>query len=79
MKKILSLLAVILLSLGLTSCKYDFKEVYRYPCQDPANWETPECTYPDCEGFGTCTKDVMRGTSLYDEDTEYQDASVAKK
>jgi len=79
MKKILSLLAVILLSLGLTSCKYDFKEVYRYPCQDPANWETPECTYPECEGFGICTKDVMRGTSLFDEDTEYQDASVAKK
>lgn len=78
MKKILSLLAVILLSLGLTSCKYDFKEVYRYPCQDPANWETPDCTYPKCEAFGVCTKDVMRGTSLYDEDTEYQDASTTE-
>lgn len=78
MKKILSLLAVILLSLGLTSCKYNFKEVYRYPCQDPANWETPDCTYPKCEGFGICTKDVMRGTPLYDEDTEYQDASTTK-
>ena len=64
---------------GLTGCKYDFKEVYRYPCQDPANWETPDCTYPQCEGFGICTKDVMRGTPLYDEDTEYNDASVAKK
>ena len=64
---------------GLTGCKYDFKEVYRYPCQDPANWETPECQPPNCEGYGICTKDVMRGTPLYDEDTEYNDASVAKK
>ena len=64
----------------LTGCgKYDFKEVYRYPCQDPANWDTPDCQPPNCEGFGICTKDVMRGTPLYDEDTEYEDASVVKK
>lgn len=72
MKKILPLLVAGLLSLVLTSCgKYDFKEVYRYPCQDPANWESPECLPPDCEAFGICTKDVMRGTPLYDEEAEY--------
>ena len=71
MKKVLSLLAVMFLSLGLTSCKYDFKEVYRYPCQDPANWESPDCLPPNCEAFGICTKDVMRGTPLYDEEAEY--------
>jgi len=64
----------------LTGCgKYDFKEVYRYPCQDPANWETPDCQPPNCEAFGICTKDVMRGTPLYDEDSEYEDASSPNK
>jgi len=65
----------LVLCLALTGCgKYDFKEVYRYPCQDPANWETPDCLPPNCEGFGICTKDVMKGTPLYDEDSEYENA-----
>jgi len=36
----------------LTSCGYQGQ--YRYPCQDPANWETPECKPPVCEVLGTC-------------------------
>ena len=74
-------LPLILISLVLlTGCsKYDFKEVYRYPCQDPANWETPECQPPNCEAFGICTKDVMRGTPLYDEDSEYENAPSTNK
>lgn len=28
---------------------------YRYPCQDPANQATPECTPPECVADGTCT------------------------
>jgi hypothetical protein len=64
----------------LTGCgKYDFKEVYRYSCQDPANWETPDCQPPNCEAFGICTKDVMRGTPLYDEDSEYENAPSTNK
>ena len=77
MKKLLPLLAVIVVSLTLTGCgKYDFKEVYRYPCQDPANWESPDCLPPNCEAFGICTKDVMRGTPLYDEEAEYLGATA---
>ena len=72
MKKLLPLLAVIILSITLTGCgKYTFEDVYRYPCQDPANWETPDCTPPNCEAYGVCTKDVMKGTPLYDEEAEY--------
>lgn len=77
-KRVIAICLTGLCLVSLTGCKYDFKEVYRYPCQDPANWETPDCTYPNCEGFGICTKDVMKGTSLFDEDTEYQDASTTK-
>ena len=74
------LVVVSLCALLLTGCgKYDFKEVYRYPCQDPANWEKPECQPPNCEAFGICTKDVMKGTPLYDEDSEYENAPSANK
>lgn len=32
------------------------EDVYRYPCMDPANWETEECEPPACEAMGLCTK-----------------------
>lgn len=32
------------------------EDVYRYPCMDPANWETEECQPPACEAMGLCTK-----------------------
>jgi hypothetical protein len=71
---------VALCALMLTGCgKYNFKEVYRYPCQDPANWESPDCQPPNCEAFGICTKDVMRGTPLYDEEAEYENAPSTNK
>lgn len=41
----------------LSGCGYDGH--YRYPCQDPANWEKAECNPPICEATGTCTKDVI--------------------
>jgi len=77
MKKLLPLLAVTVLALTLTSCgKYTFEDIYRYPCQDPANWESPDCQPPNCEAFGVCTKDVMKGTPLYDEEDEYYGEAI---
>jgi hypothetical protein len=77
MKKLLPLLAVTVLALTLTSCgKYTFEDIYRYPCQDPANWESPDCQPPNCEAFGICTKDVMKGTPLYDEEDEYYGEAI---
>jgi hypothetical protein len=77
MKKLLSLLAVTVLALMLTGCgKYTFEDVYRYPCQDPANWESPDCQPPNCEAYGVCTKDVMKGTPLYDEEAEYNGEAI---
>ena len=29
---------------------------YRYPCQDPENWNSPQCNPPLCEASSTCTK-----------------------
>lgn len=52
-----SLFLSIILALTLTGCGYDGH--YRYPCQDPANWEAPECNPPLCEATGMCTKDLI--------------------
>ena len=61
-------LSIAVLCLALTGCgKYDFEEIYRYPCQDPANWEKAECQPPVCEASGTCTKDIMGGTPVNEE------------
>ena len=55
MKKSKLFLAGALL-LSLTSCGYDGS--YRYPCQDPANWEKAECKPPVCTATGTCPEDL---------------------
>jgi hypothetical protein len=56
-------LAVMLsVMLSLTGCGYN--GTYRYPCQDPANWETKECKPPVCLATQTCTVDVLPGLEL---------------
>lgn len=32
---------------------------YRYPCQDPANWDKKECNNEICNAEGSCTDDVL--------------------
>ena len=34
------------------------EERYRYPCQDPENWENKECKKPFCSANGTCPEDL---------------------
>jgi hypothetical protein len=31
---------------------------YRYPCQDPANWSSPECQPPICLRTKNCASDL---------------------
>lgn len=52
MKKLLLLSFVIV---GLTGC---VEERYRYPCQDPHNWDKEECKKPFCSANGTCPEDL---------------------
>jgi hypothetical protein len=40
----------------LSGCGY--QGFYRYPCQDPANWEMAECKPPVCEVNKICPKDL---------------------
>jgi hypothetical protein len=58
------LLGLALAALILSGCGYDGH--YRYPCQDPANWESAECNPPACEVTGTCSKDIV-GQEVWDE------------
>lgn len=34
------------------------KEGYRYPCQDPENWNEKYCKKPYCSANGTCPEDL---------------------
>ena len=36
------------------------EDTYRYPCQDPANKDNPECNRPACEADGFCY-DTLNG------------------
>jgi hypothetical protein len=57
MKKLTSIAICGILMLSLSSCGYS--GFYRYPCQDPKNWELAECNPPACEANGLCTKDLV--------------------
>lgn len=62
MKK-LALTAGILL---LSACGYDGG--YRYSCQDPENWEAPECNPPICKVDGNCTETLLGFNPLSEEE-----------
>jgi len=34
---------------------------FRYPCQDPANWEKDICKFPKCDVTRTCPEHVFKG------------------
>jgi predicted small lipoprotein YifL len=56
-----SLLAAALataLAVSLTSCGYS--GFFRYPCQDPKNWELEECKPPICTATQTCPVDLVK-------------------
>ena len=40
--------------LALAGCS----EGYRYPCQDPENWDKKLCQKPYCSANGTCPEDL---------------------
>ena len=46
-------LSLLLLPL-LVACQ----ENYRYPCQDPDNWDTKQCKKPYCSAIETCPEDL---------------------
>ena len=33
---------------------------YRYPCQNPENWQNTECKPPICTASGTCPEQLVK-------------------
>lgn len=54
--KLLGVLLLIPIGFSMVS-----KESFRYPCQDPANWETAQCQKPLCDVTRTCPEHVFKG------------------
>ena len=52
------LLLLLLLPLGLAMCS---KEEFRYPCQNPANWDKDVCKMPLCDVTRTCPEHIFKG------------------
>jgi hypothetical protein len=36
---------------------------FRYPCQDPENWNTEACQKPQCEVTRSCPEHIFKGGS----------------
>jgi len=53
------LLTTLLALFMLAGCDDQF----RYPCQDPANWESLECKPPICLRTKNCAEDLTGGTA----------------
>jgi hypothetical protein len=52
------LMLTCMLALTLSSCGYDGG--FRYPCQDPVNWEKAECKPPICTASQICPEDLVK-------------------
>lgn len=52
------LFVLLLLPIGLAMCSGDR---FRYPCQDPANWDKDMCKMPICDVTRTCPEHIFKG------------------
>ena len=58
-KKLVKWLLLLLL-LPLTLALFS-GDRYRYPCQDPANWDKDFCKMPVCDVNRTCPEHIFKG------------------
>ena len=58
LKMVRWLLVLLILPLGLSMCS---EERFRYPCQNPANWDKDYCQKPLCDVTRTCPEHVFKG------------------
>lgn len=54
--KLLGVLLLIPIGFSMVS-----KESFRYPCQDPANWDSAQCQKPLCDVTRTCPEHIFKG------------------
>ena len=51
-----NIMSMLCMCLALSACE----DRFRYPCQDPKNWEKDDCKAPICTATGTCPSDVTQ-------------------
>jgi hypothetical protein len=54
-------------------------EIYRYACQDPANWGSEECQKPLCEVSRTCPEHIFKEDSVIRSVLSEQSSAAAPK
>jgi hypothetical protein len=52
------LLLVLFIPIGMSMCSGDR---FRYPCQNPKNWDEDYCKMPICEVTRTCPEHIFKG------------------
>ena len=52
------MLLVLFIPIGMATCSGDR---FRYPCQDPANWDKDFCKMPLCDVTRTCPEHIFKG------------------
>ena len=50
-----ALVIMLLTMISVAGCT----ENYRYPCQNPDNWDSKQCKKPYCSANGTCPEDLQ--------------------
>jgi len=70
------MILLILLPIGLAAFSGDR---FRYPCQDPANWDKAECQKPRCEVTRTCPEHIFKGEGPSGTSAPVKIAVVGKK
>ena len=58
LKLVKYLLILLALPIGMAMCSGDR---FRYPCQDPENWDKDMCKMPICDVTRTCPEHIFKG------------------
>ena len=69
------ILLLLFVALTMSACE----ERYRYPCQDPENWELKQCKKPFCSANGTCPEDLTHYEKEKSSAKEPKEPSPIKK
>jgi hypothetical protein len=60
-KKLLKWVFIILMAPLVLAYFSNGGESFRYPCQNPANWDKEMCKKPTCDVTRTCPEHIFKG------------------
>jgi hypothetical protein len=60
-KKLLKWVFIILMAPLVLAYFSNGGESFRYPCQNPDNWDKPMCKMPACDVTRTCPEHIFKG------------------